>query len=69
MSATRVPHQNEVTINVRHTDDNKIEIIGVGRDVTERRKNELKIIELSYKDQLTDLYNRNYLEKFQKEIL
>lgn len=68
MSATRVPHQNEVTINVRHTDDNKIEIIGVGRDVTERRKNELKIIELSYKDQLTDLYNRNYLEKFQKEI-
>ncbi len=58
----------EVTTNVRHTKEETIEIIGVGRNITERKKNELKILELSYKDQLTNLYNRNYLEKFQKEI-
>ncbi len=45
---------------------NIIGLIGVGRNITERKKREEEIIYLNHHDLLTGLYNRAYL---QKEIL
>jgi diguanylate cyclase (GGDEF)-like protein/PAS domain S-box-containing protein len=40
-----------------------IGLIGVGRNITERKKREEEIIYLNHHDLLTDLYNRTYLQK------
>jgi diguanylate cyclase (GGDEF)-like protein/PAS domain S-box-containing protein/putative nucleotidyltransferase with HDIG domain len=59
----------EVTISFRYKEDDKIEAIGVGRDITKRKKDEEKILHLSYRDQLTNLYNRRYFEEYQDTLL
>ena len=46
-----------------YEDGRIIGIIGVVNDVTQKVELEKKLKELSYKDQLTGLYSRNYLEK------
>lgn len=51
------------SINFRYGEAGNIEIIGVSRDITERKLYEEKILHLSYRDQLTGLYNRRYLEE------
>lgn len=43
-------------------------LVGVSRDVTERKRLEEKLRELSYKDKLTGLYNRTYFDE-QIEVL
>ncbi|WP_326511934.1 HD domain-containing phosphohydrolase [Clostridium intestinale] len=47
---------------------NEIEIVGVSRNISERKKAEEKIIYLSYHDQLTGIYNRRYYEEKITEI-
>lgn len=43
-------------------------LIGVSRDITERKKREEEIIYLNYHDVLTGLYNRTYIEEMKKEL-
>ncbi|HKL76002.1 MAG TPA: PAS domain S-box protein [Halanaerobiales bacterium] len=45
-----------------------IGIYAIYRDITERKKREEKIEYLSYKDQLTDLYNRRFFEEEMKRL-
>jgi diguanylate cyclase (GGDEF)-like protein/PAS domain S-box-containing protein/putative nucleotidyltransferase with HDIG domain len=56
----------DASINFRYTETGNIEAIGVSRDVTSRKLNEEKILHLSYRDQLTGLYNRRYFEEHQR---
>lgn len=56
----------DASINFRYTETGSIEAIGVSRDVTSRKLNEEKILHLSYRDQLTGLYNRRYFEEHQR---
>ncbi|WP_422477790.1 sensor domain-containing diguanylate cyclase/phosphohydrolase [Pleomorphochaeta sp. DL1XJH-081] len=55
----------EASINFRLKRSQKVEAIGVSRDVTTRKRNEERILHLSYRDQLTGLYNRRYYEERQ----
>jgi len=43
-------------------------LIGVSRDITERKKREEEILYLNYHDVLTGLYNRTYVEEMKKEL-
>jgi diguanylate cyclase (GGDEF)-like protein/PAS domain S-box-containing protein/putative nucleotidyltransferase with HDIG domain len=58
----------DTTISYRYTSNGDIEAIGVTRDVTEHKRFEQKILDLSYRDQLTNLFNRRYIEEHQKRI-
>ncbi len=53
------------SINFRFGDTENIEVIGVSRDVTEHKLYEEQILHLSYRDQLTGLYNRRYFTRQQ----
>src|SRR5665647_3065244 len=44
-------------------DSNIIGIIGIGRDISERKRNEEEVLYLGYHDQLTNLYNRRFYEE------
>ncbi|HKL42791.1 MAG TPA: HD domain-containing phosphohydrolase [Clostridia bacterium] len=44
------------------------EVVAIVRDITDQKKEQKKIIDLSYKDQLTGLYNRRYLEEYMHTI-
>lgn len=44
-------------------DGKQIGIIGVGRDISERKSEEKKIMFMGYHDQLTGLYNRRFYEE------
>jgi len=52
----------EISTRYRFNVRNEIEVIGISRDVTERKINDDEIRYLSYHDQLTGLYNRRYFE-------
>jgi len=52
----------EISVRYRFNDQNQVEIIGISRDVTERKKIEDEIRFLSFHDQLTGLYNRRYYD-------
>ncbi|HZK88103.1 MAG TPA: HD domain-containing phosphohydrolase, partial [Anaerovoracaceae bacterium] len=47
---------------------NVLGLIGVSRDITERKKQEEKILYLNYHDILTGLYNRTFFEKEKVDI-
>lgn len=52
----------EISVRYRLNEFNQIEIIGISRDITERKKVEDEILYLSFHDQLTGLYNRRFYE-------
>lgn len=47
---------------------NLVGIIGIGRDITERKRREDQIHYLSFHDQLTGLYNRRFYEEERKRL-
>lgn len=53
----------EVSTKIRLNDAGEIEVLGISRDITERKKAQEEILYLSYHDQLTGLYNRRYYEE------
>lgn len=53
----------EVSTKYRYDVRGDVEIVGVSRNIEERKKAEQEIIQLSYHDQLTGLYNRRYYEE------
>src|SRR5471030_318392 len=48
--------------------DGKQYLTGIGIDITERKKKETEIYNLSYNDQLTGLYNRRFYEEELKRL-
>lgn len=53
----------EVSMKYRFNDLGDIEIVGVSRNIEERKKAEREVLYLSYHDQLTGLFNRRYYEE------
>lgn len=62
------PIWTEVSINFRYNDKREIEILGVSRNIEERKKSEKEVTYLSYNDQLTGLYNRRFYEEKLKKL-
>ena len=60
---------SESTVTFRLREHGDYEAIGVTRDISTRKRYEDKILHLSYRDQLTGLYNRRYFEEFQSKLL
>lgn len=58
----------EIRKNPVIVDGKTIGIVGIVDDITERKRMEKKLEELSFRDNLTGLYNRNYLDAKEKEI-
>lgn len=56
----------EISSKYRYNAENDIEIVGVSRNIEERKNAEQKVLYLSFHDQLTGLFNRRY---FEDEIL
>ncbi len=57
----------EVSSKYRYNEAGEIEIVGVSRNIEERKKTEREVLFLSYHDQLTGLYNRRfYVEELQR---
>lgn len=52
----------EMIASFRRKPTGQLEVIGVSRDIAERKRNEEAVLYLSYNDALTGLYNRRYLE-------
>lgn len=50
----------EIIAQLRLNEDGQLELIGTARNVERRKKNEDRIVYLSYHDQLTTLYNRHF---------
>lgn len=50
----------EVSSRLRYNNLNEIEVVGVSRNIEQRKEQEKEIIYLSLHDQLTGLYNRHY---------
>ena len=53
----------EISTKYRYSADGEIEIVGVSRNIEERKKKEEETLFLSYYDQLTGLYNRRFYEE------
>lgn len=53
----------ETSAGYRYNAEQEIEILGVSRNIEERRNVEQKVLYLSYHDQLTGLYNRRFYEE------
>lgn len=58
----------EISFSVIHDQDQPKYCQGIVRDITERKKIEDQLKYLSFHDQLTGLYNRNYFEQEMKRI-
>ncbi|WP_175562041.1 PAS domain S-box protein [Anaerocolumna xylanovorans] len=58
----------EISSRYRYNSKQEIEIIGVSRNIEERRNAEQKVLYLSYHDQLTGLYNRRFYEEELKRL-
>lgn len=52
----------EINTTMHTTEEGSIEVIGLARDITHRKKIEAELYYLSFHDQLTGLYNRAYYE-------
>ena len=53
----------ETSATFRRSTSGRIEAVGVFREITDRKYYEEKILNLSYRDRLTGLYNRRYVEE------
>jgi len=53
----------EISTKYRYNNEGDIEIVGVSRNIDERKKSEKEILYLGYHDQLTGLYNRRLYEE------
>jgi diguanylate cyclase (GGDEF)-like protein/PAS domain S-box-containing protein len=58
----------EASSKYRYNAKGEIEILGVSRDIEERKGAEQKVLYLSYHDQLTGLYNRRFYEEELKRL-
>jgi diguanylate cyclase (GGDEF)-like protein/PAS domain S-box-containing protein len=58
----------EVSTRCRYNADGEIEVVGVSRNIEERKRLEKEILYLSYNDQLTGLYNRRFYEEELKRL-
>ena len=58
----------EASVKLRFAENQEIEVVGVTRNIEERKKFEAEMIQLSYYDQLTGLYNRRFYEEEQKRL-
>lgn len=52
----------EISAKLSINEQNEIEMLGVSRNIDDRKKAENEILYLGYHDQLTGLYNRHYFE-------
>ena len=53
----------EASTKYRYNDKGQVEVVGVSRNIEERKKAEREVLYLSYNDQLTGLYNRRFYEE------
>ena len=58
----------EISAKYRYNSVGEIEIVGVSRNIEERKKSEREVLYLSYHDQLTGLYNRRFYEEELKRL-
>lgn len=58
----------EVSTKFRYNEFGEIDIVGVSRNIENRKKAEEQILYLSYFDQLTGLYNRRFYEEELKRL-
>ena len=58
----------EISIKYRLNTLNEIECVGTSRNIEDRKKIEQEILYLSYRDQLTGLYNRRFFEEEIKRL-
>ncbi len=71
--AVTYPDGNQVFLETLKTpfydsEGNILGLIGISRDITERKKKEEEILYLNYHDVLTGLYNRTYFDKELKRL-
>lgn len=53
----------EISAKIRYNNKGELEILGVSRNIDNRKKIEKEMLYLGYHDQLTGLFNRHYFEK------
>ena len=53
----------EVSTKLRYNDRDEIEVVGVSRNIENRKQSQEEVLYLSFHDQLTGLYNRRYYEE------
>lgn len=53
----------EISTRMHFSDNKEIEVVGISRDITDRKKANEEILYLSNHDQLTSLYNRRFYEE------
>lgn len=58
----------EVSTKLRISDDGDLEVVGVSRNIEERKRQEQQVRYLSYYDQLTEVYNRRFYEEEMKRL-
>lgn len=58
----------EISAKIRLDASGEVEIIGVSRNIQQRKKTENEVLYLSSHDQLTGLYNRRYYEEELKRV-
>ncbi|QOX64869.1 PAS domain S-box protein [Anoxybacterium hadale] len=58
----------ELSSKYRYNQKSEIEIVGVSRNIEERKKAEKEVLYLSYHDQMTGLYNRRFYEEELRRI-
>jgi diguanylate cyclase (GGDEF)-like protein/PAS domain S-box-containing protein/putative nucleotidyltransferase with HDIG domain len=58
----------EVSTKYLYNADGDLEVVGVSRNIEERKKAQEEVLYLSYHDQLTGLYNRRYFDNAIKRL-
>lgn len=71
VTANKVTPVRAIFAPIKSSDDGNSQVsggIGIIEDITERKKAEEKVVHMSLHDQLTDLYNRHFLEAELKRL-
>lgn len=63
-----IRYMESIKAPILNENEEVIGLVGISRNITERKKLEERLRELSYRDNLTGLYNRNYFEKVTEEL-